>query len=38
MVELDLHKMTQRDFHKVSLPVTKQDSENCVECDMIFIK
>lgn len=38
MDELDLHKMTQRDFHKVLLPTTKPDSEKYVEGDTIFIK
>ena len=38
MDELDPHKMTQRDFHKVLLPAMKSDSEKYVECDTIFIK
>lgn len=35
MNKVNLHKMSQRDFQQV--PVTKQDSEKCVEYDTVFI-
>jgi hypothetical protein len=36
--ELDLHKVPQRDCHKVLLPISKQDSEKYIEYDTMFIK